>query len=513
MREALAALMLLAATGPADAETLLRARLNADIASSDPRGKRDENTDSVLLHVVEGLVASREDGSIGPMLASRWTISPDARTYRFDLRPDVRFHNGVPLTSADVVWSFDRYLAPDSHWRCKPELRAKGIARLLSVKADGPHAVVMTLDRAAPLFLKTIARADCGGTGILQRSSVGPDGRWRLPVGTGPFRWGEWRRSQHVDLVRFAGYRSLPGGPDGNGGGKHALVDRIRFQVIPDGSSASAALLRGNLDVLDGLAPDELAGIRGAPGIRFTSSPGMDFYAVLFQTRDPVLADPRLRRAIALSIDVAGLARVATHGTALADSSPIPVASPFHGPAQRPLLSRNLELARALVQASGYKGQTIDLITSHSPPEMFDDAILVQAMARQAGIAMRIVTLDWASQLARYQRGDYQAMLFGFSARLDPSLIYGTLIGDKAVDPRKIWDTPVARALYQQSVETADPTARQAVFDRLEGAWRHDMPAVVLYNTRRVIAYRANVVGYRSWPAQLQRLWDVRVRP
>jgi peptide/nickel transport system substrate-binding protein len=167
---------------------------------------------------------------------------------------------------------------------------------------------------------------------------------------------------------------------------------------------------------------------------------------------------------------------------------------------------------RALVKAAGYRGQTIDLITSHSPPEMFDDAILVQAMAREAGISMRIVTLDWASQLARYQRGDYQAMLFGFSARLDPSLIYGTMIGSKAVDPRKIWDTAEARTLYRESLVTADPRERQAVFDRMEVAWRRDVPAIVLYNTRRVTAYRSDVFGYKSWPAQLQRLWDVGVR-
>src|SRR3546814_20466949 len=65
--------------------------------------KRDANTDAVILHVVEGLVAAREDGSVGPMLADRWTVSPDGRTYRFHLREGVRFHNGAPLTAAAVV--------------------------------------------------------------------------------------------------------------------------------------------------------------------------------------------------------------------------------------------------------------------------------------------------------------------------------------------------------------------------------------------------------------------------
>src|SRR6202012_774383 len=98
------------------------------------------------------------------------------------------------------------------------------------------------------------------------------DGHWRFPIGTGPFRWGDWVRNQHVDLYRFAGYRSLSGTPDGNGGGKHALVDHVRFTVIPDASAGSAALLRGSLDVLDGVGPNELGEIQGRAGVPLTTA-------------------------------------------------------------------------------------------------------------------------------------------------------------------------------------------------------------------------------------------------
>src|SRR3546814_11698543 len=102
--------------------------------------------------------------------------------------------------------------------------------------------------------------------------------------------------------------------------------------------------------------------------------------------KDPLLADPRLRRAIALSIDVGALTRVVTHGTGSADSSPIPTASPFFGAVQRPLIKRDLAAARALAKEAGYKGPPIRLATSHRPPEMYDAAILIQAMARDAGL-------------------------------------------------------------------------------------------------------------------------------
>lgn len=489
---------------------MLRARLNADIISSDPGTRRDLNTDAVLLHVVEGLVASRNDGSVAPMLASGWTISPDGKTYRFALRRDVRFHNGAPLTSREVVWSLKRYLDPGTHWRCRADLSAGGIAEVRDVAAPDPYSVTITLDRRAPLFLKVLARSDCGGTGILHPASLGPDGAWRQPIGTGPFEWREWRRNQYVELARFAGYRSLPGGPDGNAGGKHALVDTLRFEAIPDGSAASAALLRGSLDVLDGLAPNELGAIQGASGIRLVDSPVMDFYGILFQTRDPLLADPRLRKAIALSIDVASLTRIATHGTGTPDSSPIPTSSPYFQQAQRRLIRRDLAQAHALAQAAGYKGQPITLITSHAPPEIYDAAIIVQAMARDAGINLEIQTLDWATHLARYSSGEYQAMLFGYSARLDPSLMFNAFVGDKQVDPRKVWSSPAALQLLRRSIET-EGSERQAVFDTMEQAFRDETPAVILYNTRRVTALAANVSGYKPWPGQTQRLWDVSI--
>jgi peptide/nickel transport system substrate-binding protein len=496
---------------PALAETVLRARLNADILSSDPAGKRDLNTDAVLLHVIEGLVASRDDGSIQPMLASRWTISPDRRTYRFTLRHGITFHNGAPLTAADVVWTFQHYMAPSSYWRCKSDLGAGGIAQLRSVRADRPDTVVMTLDRPAPMFLKTLARNDCEGSGILQKASVGADGRWLQPIGTGPFAWSGWLHNQRIELARFGGYRSLPGPGSGNGGGKRALVDRLAFQVIPDSSAASAGLLRGSLDVVDGLPSNELDWLRGQPGIRFAASPSAEYFAILFQTRDPALADPRLRRAIALSMDVAGLTRVATRGTGTANSSPIPATSPFFGATERPLITRNLPLARALAKASGYKGQPIALLTSHSPPEAFDAAILVQAMAREAGINLTLTSLDWASHFARYASGHYQAMIFSFSARLDPALALDTLIGDKAHEPRKTWDSPPARALLAQSISTADDKQRQQLFDALDRQFRRDAPAVILFNSRRTAVLRSNVVGYRTWPGETQRLWNVAV--
>ncbi|HTC84170.1 MAG TPA: ABC transporter substrate-binding protein, partial [Rhizomicrobium sp.] len=428
----------LLAARPAWAETLLRARLNADIVSTMPGMRRDENTDAVLIHIVEGLVASREDGSVGAMLAKGWTVSPDGRVYTFALRDGVNFHNGAKLTAEDVLWSFHWYLEPKNHWRCLSALEGT-IAKIVSVIAPDRMTVRIALDRPAPLFLKTLSRADCGGTGILQRASVAVNGvTWIRPIGTGPFMLGDWRHGNYLELLRFPHYAARPGPGDGNAGGKHALVDRVRFLIIPDSSAAAAALMRGNLDLMDALDPNQLGIVRRDSAIRLVGAPVLDFYALLFQTQDPVLKDPRMRRAIALTIDRAGLAHAATNGTALADSSPVPVASPFYGHAESEMTEPNVAQARLLAAASGYKGQPIILTTNRRYPEMFDSAVLVQAMAARAGINLQIQIVDWATQVSLYSGGKYQAMSFAFSAKMDPSFNFDLLIGDKRKDARKV---------------------------------------------------------------------------
>lgn len=509
MARLIAAWLLWLLATPAAAESVLRARLNADIASTNPGVTRDENTDAVLMHVVEGLVGYRENGDVGPLLAERWRLSPDGRVYEFQLRHGVRFHNGAVLTATDVVWSLRRYLDPATHWRCLREFTGGGFARITGVAATAPDRVRVTLDRASPGFLATLARVDCGETAILHRASLGRDGKWRFPIGTGPFRLSAWQRNRVVELVRFPAYRPLPGPRDGNVGGKQALVDRIRFLIIPDIISAQAALLRGDIDILDNVLPLDARQLRGRKDIRLSLSPGNDIFALLFQTRDRRLADPRVRRAIALTLDVPALVGAITEGTSRPNRSIVPVASRYHGGPHAALPRPNLTQARWLLAAAGYRGAPIPLVTNHRYPELFDAAVLAQAMAKEAGIDLRIETLDWAAQLDRYASGDYASMMFAYSARMDPALSFESFIGDKRTEPRKVWDDPRVRALLAAARGAADPAVRQAAFDRLHLLFLEQAPAVVLFNLGHIAAVRANVVGFRGWPAGQLRLWGV----
>lgn len=507
------AVALAAAGAPARAQTgteLLRASLNSDIRSTQPGGNRDFNTDVVLIHVVEGLVALNENAEPVPMLAESVDLSPDRLTYTFHLRSGVGFHNGQPLTSAEVLWSLKRYLLPATQWRCLPDVDGtSGIAKVVAVEAPDARTVTIRVEKPAALLLSTLARPDCGGTAILHPSSVGPDGSWIGPVGTGPYRLGEWRRGQYVELERFDGYAIRPGGTDGLAGGKRAEARRVRFLFIPDSSAAKAALLAGNIDVMSDIPAAELSELRARPEVSVLGVPTMGLTGFLFQTRDPLLKDERIRRAIALSLDAPEIVAGIVDRDAPPNPSPLPIASPFHSEAQSKRPPRDLTEAKRLLAQAGYRGQTIRMLTNRRYPNVYDASLAAQAMVAEAGIKMELDVLDWATTIDRYSRGDYQAMAFIYSSRLEPSLSYEMVSGPKDTQPRKVWEDAEALALIQKSMETTDKVARQAIFDDLFRLFMRQVPMVVLFNQVDYVAARKNIRGVKPWASAQLRLWNV----
>lgn len=507
----LAALALLVMLEKAGAETVLRTRLNADIRSTDPGTNRDANTDAVVAHIVEGLVAFRDDTSVGPMLADRWTLSNEGKTYTFHLRQGVKFHNNATMTADDVVWSLKRWLDPTTQWRCLSEFGANGIARIENIEAPDPQTVAVTLDQPTALFLPTLARPDCGQTAIIHRDSVGPDGKWIAPIGTGPFKLGEWKRGQYLDIIRFEGYVSRKEPRTGYTGAKDVKVDRVRFNVIPDSSAAKAGLLSGSLDVIMSLSIPDLDELKSRPEVQLSITPALGLTGILFQTRDPLLKDVRIRRAIALAIDTPQLVDAVVQGTARPNNSALPLGSPFYSEVQSHGYVQNIAEAKKLLAEAGYRGQPIKMITNKRYSFVFDASVLVQAMAQGVGINIELEVMDWAAQLDRYNRGDYQSMAFVYSARLDPSLSFEMLTGPKATQPRKVWDNPEAQEMLRQSMMIDDTAKRQALFDEMHRRFIADVPMIVLFNGAELTALRKGVKGYAGWLYPEPRFWGVTV--
>ena len=202
---------------------------SSDIRSNIPGVNRDGNTDSVMLHIVEGLVGYTENGDVKPLLAKSVEVSEDGLSYTFKLREDVKFHNGSSLTAEDVVWNWNRYMAEDTKWTCRNDFNGKRSVEVTGIEATDTQTVVMKIAAPSAVVLQLMARPECGMTGILAKDSIASDGNFVAPIGTGPFKWDQWKRGEFVRLAKFDDYKSPEndGKADGMVGSKRPLADGI----------------------------------------------------------------------------------------------------------------------------------------------------------------------------------------------------------------------------------------------------------------------------------------------
>jgi peptide/nickel transport system substrate-binding protein len=505
-----AVLLAWGASASASAATPLRVSVTSDIRSTQPGVNRDGNSDVVVMHMVEGLVAFGEHAEVKPLLAKSVDISDDGKTYTFKLREGITFSNGAPLTAQDVLWSWNYFMKPSTGWRCEHEYDEHGGLKVTSVEAPDPHTVVYQLDKPSGLFLASLARSDCGGTGIVHKDSLKADGTWDKPIGTGPFVFNEWKRGEYISLTKNPRYSNLDvGHVDGYTGSKRPLVNEVRFVIVPDDSTAKVALQRGDVDIIQDLAYIDAKPMQAVKGIQVKWAPVMSVTALLMQTRDPLLSNVKLRQAIAHAIDYAQLADGVSDGLMKPDNSLVPLVSPYYGDAEKEGWSYDPALSKKLLQEAGYKGQEFKIMATKRYPQAYDAAVIMQAMLQAVGINAQLDVTEWATQLDRYNSGNYQMMSFPFSARLDPSLNFEMMTGNKDKQPRKVWDNPEAIKLIADSAVATDKAVRQAAFDKLHKMFLADVPSIPLYNGLDVGAYRDSVSGFSPWSVKQARTWEV----
>lgn len=497
----------------ANAATPLRIALTADIRSTEPGVNRDANSDTVVQHMVEGLVAFGENGDVKPLLADSVHISDDGKTYTFKLRPNVKFHNGAALTSADVLWTWQHYMDPKTSWRCRTEFDGRDGVRVEDVQAPDPSTVVFTLERPNGLFLASLSRLDCGGTGILHRDSLRADGTWDHPVGTGPFELKEWRRGEYISLTRFKDYANRTG-PDGGQrdgftGSKRPLVDEVRFVIIPDESTIKLALQRSDIDIIADVSTTDVPELQGMKGITVAHANALGMTGLLIQTRDLVMRNAKLRQAIAHAIDYPQLADAVNEKLSPWNNSIVPLASSYFTDEHKKGWTYDPGQAQTLLQESGYQGQPISLIASRRYPQSYDAAVIMQAMLQSIGINVRLDVMEWGALQDRYVTGKYQMLAQPYSPRMDPAQSYEAVTGDKNTQPRKVWDNPQAIKLIDQAAMETDRAKRQAIFDQLHEMFLQDIPMVPLYNGADIGAYRDGIKGYVPWALRKARAWEV----
>ena len=392
-------------------------------------------------NVFEGLVKLSSEGEPQHSLGHSWSISPDSLDYTFQLRPGVRFHDGQPFDARVAQFALDR-----ARGRTSLNPMKAALAAITRTEVVDPLTLRLHLSRRAGSLLQTL------GSGALVMVSPHSEATNRThPVGTGPFRFVDWRRGEAIRLARHAGYWGTP-----------AVVTHVEFRFIGDPTAAYAAVMAGDIDLFSNFpAPENLAQFEADPrfALRVTSTEGETILA-LHQRQGP-LSQLAVRQAIAHAIDRQALIDGAMFGYGQAIGSHFP---PGHA-AYVDLTSRyplDLNRARQLLSQAGYPdGFAVTMKLPPTPYARRCGEILAAQLAR-IGIRVRIVNIEWAQWIDQvYSRHDFDLSIVVHAEPLDYD-IYGR------DDYYFGYRSPAFKALLAQLDEHSDAAQRRPILQAIQ---------------------------------------------
>lgn len=338
-----------------------------------------------------------------PGLAESWEVSEDQLTYTFKLRPGVTFHDGSPLTSADVKFSIEEVVRP-FHSRGKTYF-----SNVESIETPDDLTVVFKLSAPVPFFLKAFQPGESpifpqhGFTEEeIANGEIRSAGIMTKPIGTGPFKLKEWSRGSYVILEKNQNYWK-----DG-----HPYLDQIVMRVIPDGASRAIAVEAGEVDLvpMSNLPPAEMQRLSGLENI-VTSTEGSEALGPIMwlevNLREKPLSDPKVRQALSLAIDREKLVNVIWYGNGKPARGPIVSANPHYFDESLPPLEYNPERAEELLDEAGYErdddGVRFSLVQNTLPygEEWVRQAEYIRQLFGNIGVEVRSENLDMGGWLKK----------------------------------------------------------------------------------------------------------------
>ena len=487
------------AAAGANAESVIRIGLQEDPDSFDPARAYSFVGRIVLTSLCNKLIDAAPDLHFVPQLALSWETSADGKTVTFRLRPGVKFSDGTELDAAAVALNLDRAMH-------LPESRRKSeVAALDTVDVIDPLTVRLNLKNPfAPLIAQLSDRA---GLVASPKALKNPAGFDQAPACSGPFKMAERVVQDHIALVRDPNYWDA--------GRIH--IDRVEFRIIPDPAVRLANLRAGALDFAERILASDVAGLKADPRFKVLVGPSLQYNGITINIANgtggnPDFAKtPQLREALDLAIDRDAINQVLFAGNAVPDNQPQPVSSPYHSP-DRPMQPRDLARAQSLVKASGVTHPTLELMVINSADQAQLGQML-QSMAAEAGIEIKLKTLEFQTLLSQQAKGDYQASLIGWSGRVDPDGNIYTLLGCKSPTNDCRYCEPTAEALLLGGQAETNLEARLKLYHQAIDKIVDDRPIIYLYHPPLIQAMTAKLTGFGFHTDGLIRLQDLEYSP
>lgn len=495
---------------PAAGEPYLRLADQDDIPTLDPARGYDTSSWQFEEMLFNTLVDYDAEGQLVPELASAWEVSADQRTYTFQLRADVRFTNGRPVEAADVRFSIERVLSPQTRSQGAEFFRgivgadacAAQQCQIAGIETPDPHVLRIHLQEFDPLFLHKLAMPFAAAVPHEEVARWGEDFA-RHPVGSGPFKLQEWVPGQRLLFVR---------NPDYFVAGVPRLAGVLRFVGVND-DLAWLKYRSGQLDVAN-IPPAEFPHVVRNPHdqalLRHVTTMRTSYLGMKCTT--PPFTDRRVRQAMNYAVNKEKLLRLINDRGVVAKGF-VPPNMPGYNPnvAGYPF---DPARARQLLAAAGYASGFDTVLWIRSDETTRRLAQSVQQDLADVGVAIRIKPLAWGPFLEAVRAPDLVPFFYlGWEADFpDPSNFLEVLLHSKNIGTNNNTDysNPEVDGLLAAATHTLDPAARLQLLRRAELIAIEDAPWVFLFHpvSYEIVSPRVRDFALHPLrPARFERVW------
>lgn len=501
-------------SGHAQTPKVLRVGLAEDPDILDPTLARTFVGRIVFASLCDKLYDIDPNLNIVPQLAASLPQrAADGKTLMIPLRQGVKFHDGTEFNAEAAKFSLER------HANLPGSQRKSDIASLDKVEVVDPFTIRLTLHNPFAPFLAQLT--DRAGMMVSPQAVQALGEKFGTqPVCAGPFKFKERVAQDRIVLERFAESWERD----------KAFVDQIVFKIIVDPSVRLANFKAGELDLFERVRPTDLAEVRKDPNVVLSSVVGLGYQSITINIANsdgvgkaprpvntPLAKDPRVREALELSIDRKILNDVISNGEFVPDCLPIPTVSAFY-PQGMKCAERDVNKAKQLLAQAGVPTPVKFTLMTTNAPDAIRTGEVIKAMAAEAGFEVTINPVEFATALNLQDAGKYEALLIGWSGRIDPDgNIYNfhtcgasqnvTGVCDQAIDAllkqtRAVDDRAQRAALYAQVMDLQAPLQRSFLTRR---------NLMYLWHGVNFVALHKKVTGFVAVPDGLLRFQGVKV--
>lgn len=464
----------LLAASHVSAESTLRYATISEPPSLDVQVGTASVASLISQHMFETLYAFDPSFEPQPLLASGDRVEDDGKTLVISLRKGVSFHNGQPLTAKDVVASLKRWGEHGSRGKLL-------LQDAESIEATGTHEVTIKLSKANGAWRNLLAFPNGGPViypaEIAEKAGAEPIKKEDY-IGTGPYRFSEWRPNRYVELVKYDQYAPAPMPASGLAGKREAIIDTLRFIPVPDVSTRVSGMQAGDYDYAEFIPGDLYDDLSTDSSVKVHVNGAPIFGLMFVNSKDGLLKDNfKLRRAIQTALNKEEALRVSIGPEVLweANGSFYPKGNVWYSPSGIDAFSEgNAEKAKKMAQEAGYDGTPIKLLVSTNYQFHYDQAAVFTKQLAEAGINVQMVVVDWATLLKKRAQPDQWDIFFTHHGTVpDPALI--TVLNDSYPG---WWATSEKQALKNEFTGTADIEKRAEAWNKLQGLIYEEVPAM-----------------------------------